>query len=182
MIPNTYKLQYSKEQIKEAVSRIGKQIAEWAKAVQQLTQKEVVAIPVLRGGIFFFADLARKVPASLEIVPGRSRAYQINQNAAQLDRVKITIENENLKDRSILLVDDICDSGRTMHSLKNYLIAEGVSEVKSAVLIHRLVEDSLFTPDWVGFEYKGDDWFVGYGMEDHNRWSNLPDIYTIPPK
>ncbi len=179
MLPGRYKIQYKSSEIADSVLRIGQQVGEWAKNVQQLSNQEVLAIPILRGGIFFFADLARQVPASIEVLPGRTKSYQSGKNAQQLDQVSILIENENLKDRSILLVDDICDSGRTLHALTQYMIEHGAKEVKSAVLIHRLLDKVLYQPDWIGFEFKGDDWFVGYGMEDKNRWSNLPDIYTI---
>ncbi len=178
-LPKKYILQYSRQDIESAVSRIGAEITVWASSVEQNTGKEVLAIPVLRGGIFFFADLAREVKASLELEPGRTRAYQLNQNAVSLEQVKVILEKENLKDRSILLVDDICDSGRTLTVLKDYLLKQGALEVKAAVLIQRQLAVEKFTPDWVGFKFEGSEWFVGYGMEDKNSWSNLPEIYTI---
>jgi hypoxanthine phosphoribosyltransferase len=182
MLPDNYKLQYKSGEIADAVARLGKEIGIWVKEVQEETQREVIAMPILRGGIFFFADLARQVPVSMEVIPGRTRTYQKNVNAAQLDQVKIIIENEDLKNRSILLVDDICDSGKTLYALTKYMLEQGAKEIKSAVLIHRILEKEIYKPDWIGFDFKGDEWFVGYGMEDKNRWSNLPDIYTISNK
>lgn len=178
-LPKEYRLQYSSAQIEESVARIGAEITEWAKSVQERSGKEVLAIPILRGGIFFFADLSRQVKTSLELEPGRTRSYQLNKNAEALEQVKVILENDNLKGRSVLLVDDICDSGRTLTVLTHYLKEQGAEEVKSAVLIQRKLEAPVFEPDWVGFKYDGQEWFVGYGMEDKNSWSNLPDIFVI---
>lgn len=182
MIPAHYKLLYKSSQIADAASRVGKEVGEWAKSIRLKYNQEVLTIPILRGGIFFFADLARQVPVSMEVLPGRTRSYKSGVNAEQLEQVSIIIDNENIKNRSILLVDDICDSGRTLNALTDYMKEHGANEVRSAVLIHRIIENAFHQPDWKGFEFKGQDWFVGYGMEDKNSWSNLPDIYTIQPK
>lgn len=179
MHPPTYKLQFDKESIALAVARMGEEITAWARDTEKVTGREVVAIPVLRGGIFFFADLARQIKNSLEIVPGRTSSYRVGENASELDKVKVSMEHESLEGRAVLLVDDICDSGRTLKVLSEYLTEKGVRDVRSAVLIRRVLDKPLYNPHWFGFEYHGNEWFVGYGMEDKNRWSNLPDIYTL---
>lgn len=179
MLPEYFKLMYTADQIAEASARLGAQIGKWAQSVYDKTKQDVIAIPVLRGGIFFFADLARQVPTSLQVLPGRTRAYKDGINAGQLEEVKVILDSETLKGRSILLVDDICDSGRTMHVLEKFILEKGATEVKAAVMVHRVVENEIYLPEWRGFEYEGKEWFVGYGMEDENRWVNLPNIYLI---
>lgn len=179
MIPPHYKLQYSEAAIAREVVRIGSEISFWAQKVYEKTDQDLLVVPVLRGGIFFFADLIRKVRWSVEVAPGRTRAYEQGQNAVQNAQVQINIDGVDVKGRSLLLVDDICDSGRTLKVLSEYLMGEGAIEVRSAVLIKRALKTCQFQPDWTGFEYESDEWFVGYGMEDSNRWSNLPSIYII---
>jgi hypoxanthine phosphoribosyltransferase len=88
-------------------------------------------------------------------------------------------ENLAVKGRVVLVIDDICDSGGTLQELERYLIAAGAREVRTVVLIRRLLDRPTFVPCWVGFEFTGLEWFVGYGMEDGNRWRNLPAVYTI---
>ena len=89
------------------------------------------------------------------------------------------LDEAAIRGRSVLLVDDICDSGVSLRALTQHLKHIGAREVRSAVLIRRAIENSAFTPEWVGFHHKGPEWFVGYGMDDSDRWSNLPDIYVI---
>ena len=66
-----------------------------------------------------------------------------------------------------------------MRALSKLLVELGAREVKTAVLIRRVIENPIFMPDWIGFNHKGPEWFVGYGMDDSNRFSNLSDIYVI---
>lgn len=177
-IPEHFSIQYSAEQIAEASCTLGSSIADWGTEVWNSTGKDILAIPILRGGIFFFADLVREIHCSVEVAPARTRAYTITGNE-EADEIELDLREVPAEGRSILLVDDICDSGRTLQTLTKAFQEIGATEVRSAVLIKRMLEQKTFDPEWVGFQFDGDEWFVGYGMEDSNRWSNLPDIYTI---
>ncbi len=179
MVPSNYKLIYSASQIQGAVQDLAKQVSAWVSEVHQRTGRDVVAVPLLRGGMFFYCDLVRQVPHSLELVPVKTSTYVEGVNAAELARVKIDMAGLSASGRSVLLVDDICDSGRTLVELKEQVLQAGAAEVRSAALIRRKLARESFLPDWVGFEYNGPEWFVGYGMEDQNRWRNLPDVYVI---
>lgn len=178
-IPSHFSPKFSRSQIQAAVDRLGAEITEWALEVWRSSHSDVVAIPILRGGLFFFADLVRAIETSVYIAPAQTWGYVPAANAVQSDQVRVNIENVPAKGRSILLVDDICDSGKTLEALKAALLEKGATSVKSAVLIRRVLEKQHATPDWVGFEYHGDEWFVGYGMEDSDRWRNLPDVHII---
>jgi hypoxanthine phosphoribosyltransferase len=179
MIPNNFHLLYSEQEIAEQTARLGKQISLWAQQTWEESHADLIAVPVLRGGIFFFADLVRKIDASVEITPVRTWAYEVGQNAVQRNEVGMNLEGLAAKGRKVLLIDDICDSGKTLAALADTLLSHGASEVRSAVLIKRMIDDSQYDPAWVGFEYSGPEWFVGYGMEDSERWRNLSDIYII---
>lgn len=179
MLPANFKTLYSDEQIANAVKRIGTEINVWAENIWKQSHTDLLTIPVLRGGIFFFADLVRQIQASVELAPARAIAYVDGQNEAQTTQVKINIDGVPAKGRSVLLVDEICDSGRTLKILSQTLLGAGAVEVKSAVLVKRIIDKETFNPDWVGFEYRGPEWLVGYGMDDNNRWRNLSSIYII---
>lgn len=179
MLPANFKLQYDRAQIAEAVQRMGQEISSWAEKVWQESHTDVVAVPVLRGGIFFFADLVREVGHSMEIAPAQTWTYESDANAVQRESMSLNLEQVPLKGRAILLIDDICDSGKTLRVLTETMSGQGAREVRSAVLIKRQLDEKTFDPDWVGFKYNGPEWMVGYGMEDCNRWRNLPSIYTI---
>lgn len=178
-IPSHFYMQYTADQISAAVKRIASEIDAWAAGVWSNSHTDILAIPVLRGGIFFFADLVRAIKHSVEITPAQTWAYELMQNNVQRNEVRLDLSQVPAVGREILLVDDICDSGRTLESLRSALLERGALSVRSAVLIKRVMSTPSFSPDWVGFEYKGQEWFVGYGMEDNERWRNLPGVYVI---
>ena len=136
-------------------------------------------MPVLRGGILFFADLAKRIDASIEISPIRTQSYQSGSNGVPVGSVAMNLDQLAVKGRVVLIVDDVCDSGRTLESLEQKLIEMGAREVRSVVLVRRLLDTPSFVPCWVGFQYEGPEWFVGFGMDDNERWRNLPSIYVI---
>lgn len=137
-------------------------------------------VPVLRGGIFFFADLVREMQCSVDIAPLRASVYEKGKNAVALEIGEVFDAGLEVQGRAVVIVDDVCDSGKTLSILAPRLKAAGASEVKTAVLIQRKLPTlSAKRPDWVGFEYKGPEWFVGYGMDDADRFRNLPDIYVM---
>ena len=182
MIPDIgtrYRLQYTEMEISQQITRLGTEIGVWAGPTYAETAKDILAIPLLRGGIFFFAALMPRVKCSVEMAPGRTRAYRKGENNEQLENVEIQLDGVNVAGRSVLLVDDICDSGRTLKLVSEHLRAQGAREVRSAVLIKREHDKSVFNPEWIGFTYYGPEWFVGFGMDDRDRFSNLPSIYTI---
>lgn len=179
MVPANFQTLYSAHEIARAVAAMGQEVSQWAEEVWRSSHTDILAIPVLRGGIFFFADLVRQVRSSVEVAPARTWAYEPSQNAVQRASVKVNIESVPARGRAVLLIDDICDSGRTLATLSSALREAGATEVRSAVLVWRKTAEQEFSPDWAAFSYPGTEWLVGYGMEDSNRWSNLPDIYVI---
>ena len=179
MIPAYFSLQYSREQITGVVQTLGSEITPWAEQVYRESAKDVLCIPILRGGIFFFADLVREIRESIEVAPVKTEAYEPGQNEVAVAEVKVSMEGVNPAGRSVLLVDDICDSGRTLDALTRIFLKQGAAEVRSAVLIKRELPEPGFNPEYTGFTYTGTEWFVGYGMEDGDRWRNLPEIYII---
>jgi len=178
-IPSHYTLKYSQVAIEHQVTRIAGEIEQWCREVSDTG--DVLVIPILRGGVYFFADLTRRIGCSVEMAPGRARAYEEGKNASARSEVYISLDGVSVSGRHVLFVDDICDSGRTLDKLVAYTLAQGAETVRSAVLIRRTLSTGGFTPDWVGFEFEGSDWFVGYGMDDRSRYSNLSQIYTIKP-
>lgn len=173
-LPNYLTPIYTREQISQVVAKLGKEITSWIGE-----DEHVISVPILRGSIFFFADLLREIDVSLEISPVRTWGYIPGQNDLLSEDLKLNLYDLDVKDKRILLVDDLCDSGRTLQALSEAITTLGAREVKSAVLIQRIFEDQCFQPDFTGFHYQGSEWFIGYGMEDQERYRNLPDIYLI---
>jgi hypoxanthine phosphoribosyltransferase len=180
-IPQHFSLTFSSQQIVAVCERLGQAITPWARQVTEQSGRDIVAVPILRGGLFFFADLVRAISTSVEVAPLQTSFYEEGQNnVVRHNGGHLPSSVSHFHKRSVLLVDDICDSGQTLASLKPHLLAAGATEVRSAVLIRRLPAPAeSIVPDWVGFDYQGPEWFVGYGMEDSGRWRNLPNVYVI---
>jgi hypoxanthine phosphoribosyltransferase len=179
-LPERYKLAFSREQINTRLDELGKEITEWALKAQDRTGKPVLGVCILRGGAPFFCDLVRRVPVSIEMNYCRTWSYSSGTNVQQKG-IRISVEEVVAEQRAILLVDDICDTGATLLKLNNVLLQLGAVEVRTAVLVHRMMSTSKYAPNWEAFSYRGEEWFVGYGMEDKNQFSNLPEVYTITP-
>ncbi len=177
-IPNEFTLIFPAARIAERTRELGASISEWAGKARKDTGRDVLAVPVLRGAIFFFADLVRSISCSVEIAPVRTWGYEGNELKAMME---VNLEGAKPEGRTILLVDDICDTGRSLHAVEDAFIAARAHEVKSVVLIRRMISSPAHVPEWTGFNFEKDSWFVGYGMDDNERWRNLPDIYVIPP-
>ena len=178
-IPANFSCVYSENDISVRVRELGHEISSWCEGVWRESHTDVLVIPVLRGGIFFFADLVRQLSTSIEIAPVRTRSYQAGVNAVQNDEVAIDATGLAVKGRVVLVVDDVSDSGSTLEALEATLTKMGAREVRTAVLVRRLLDKPSFVPCWVGFQYSGSEWIVGYGMDDNERWRNLPGVYVI---
>jgi hypoxanthine phosphoribosyltransferase len=178
-IPAHFSCVYSDKEITSRVKALGEEISSWCEGVWRDSHTDVLALPVMRGGIFFFADLSRALTASVEIAPITVQAYEPGGNGIKRKNVGVNLDSLAVKGRVVLVVDDVCDSGRTLEALEQELLARGAREVRTVVLVRRLLDTPSFVPCWVGFQYKGPEWLVGYGMDDNGRWRNLSGVYVI---
>ena len=174
-VPENLSEVISETQITSTVTRLAGEIDSWI--ASRGSDKDIVAMPVMRGALFFYADLMRELSHSVEIVPVRCWGYVLNQIGERLPQVRIELPDFDAEGKTILLVDEICDTGRTFKVLSDKLLSEGATVVKSVALVQRDIPTSLFAPDWVGVHYSADDWLVGYGMEDSERFRNLKAVY-----
>jgi hypoxanthine phosphoribosyltransferase len=178
-IPGNFVETFSADDIRQRVQELGNEMHAWCKRVWEESHTDVLALPVLRGGLFFFGDLVRALGFSVEVAPIRTQSYEPEKNGVQSASVTIHADDLAVKGRVVLVVDDICDSGRTLEALEKELLARGAREVRTVTLIRRLLDTPTFVPCWVGFNFRGPEWFVGYGMDDGERWRNLPGVYVI---
>ena len=180
-IPSNYRQIYSRSDVAASVKKVAGEINEWNKLVLDSDDDPLLAICVLRGAIFFFADLLRELDCPIDPTFCQAESYSMD-NEKIAKGVRVSVEGIIAQGRHVLLIDDICDTGLTLLKLHNVFLELGAKSVRSAVLIHREVEQSKFEPTWSAFDYSGDEWFVGYGLDDGGLHRNLPDVYVIEPK
>jgi len=176
-LPSEFQLTYSADAIAARIKELSIEITVWIKDAEKRTGMPVAAVCVLRGAVFFFTDLLRAFPVSVEPFFCRTRAY--SDDSQQLDEVEVDVDDLDVTGRAILLVDEICDTGATLRKLQEVFILNGAKEIHAAVAIQRKIDDSKYVPRWAAFIHDGPEWFVGYGMDSENRFRNLPAMYRI---
>ena len=176
MLPKNYRLQFKREQIQQVVAQVAEKLEPWVDEQSKLTGSDVIAIPILHGGIFFYADLSREIKHSLTLFPLKASGYTGNET--QSSELKIDFDFSTVKNKAVLLADEICESGRSLREVTKACLDAGATAVAQVVLIRR-EGAGTFQPTYVGLHYDGPEWFVGYGMDDNGRHRNLGDIYVI---
>lgn len=179
MHENNYKLEFNRASIETKVKTMAVEIQRWCLRVNSKHPDSLMAIPVLTGGLFFSSDLLKEIQVSLEIFPIKVTSYHNNTQRLEILNDLGCID---VRDKRILLIDDVCDTGNTLSFLSDALVTKGAYEVKTVTLIYRDGPEQKFKPDWFGFQYKGPEWFVGYGLDDCGKYRNLPAIYVIKPE
>lgn len=139
---------------------------------------QVVAI--LKGALVFMADLLRRVPLKLEIECLNVASYHGGtESSGQVDFLDRKLPE--VQGRSILIVDDILDTGRTLAAVGAKLREMGAREVKTCVLLTKDKERAAeVEADYSAFEI-GDEFVVGYGLDYDGKYRNLPYVGVLKP-
>lgn len=139
---------------------------------------DLTVIAVMHGSLFFVADLLRRVQLPLRIETLNVASYD-GAASTGLIRFRQT-ELPDVRGRQVLVLDDILDSGQTLHAICSRLQAEcAPAAIRTGVLLNkvrpRVVEVAA---DYVGFDI-GDEFVVGYGLDYNGEYRNLPLIGSL---
>ncbi len=137
-----------------------------------------VVVCILKGSIMFFADLVRNMKTRLTIdFMGVSSYGSGTKSSGEL---KITKElSSDIKDRDVLIVEDIIDSGNTLYKLKKLLIARQPASVNIITLLDKPQRREVpMEPDYTGFVIE-DEFVVGYGLDYAEEYRNLPYVGVL---
>lgn len=162
----------TQEQLKEVNERLG------AKITEDFKDKNLLVVGILKGSIYFMTDLTRCIdlPLKLDFLAVSSYGGGTSSSGA----VKILKDIDiNLEGYDILLVEDILDSGRTLHYVCEMLKTRKPKSVSIVTLLdkpERRVVD--LTPDYVGCQVP-DEFVVGYGLDYDQKYRNLPYIGSL---
>ena len=133
---------------------------------------------VLKGGSFFMCELAKRisVPVSLDFMSVSS--YGGDTKSSGVVRIVKDLD-EPLKDKHVIVIEDIVDSGRTLSYLLDMLESREPADVKLCTLLdkpdRRVVDVKV---DYTGFEIP-DEFVVGYGLDYDQKYRNLPYIGMV---
>lgn len=165
------RLLYSPERIAAEIQRLAGQItADYA-------GEELVMVVVLKGAFIFAADLARLVRVPLLVDFVKLSSYSGTDTTG---RVVITEDVTGvLAGKSVLVVEDIVDTGLTLAFLLENLQQRGVKSLRVCTLINKMERRRIeITPDYVGIECDG-GFLVGYGLDLDERYRELAAIYEL---
>lgn len=141
--------------------------------------KEFVAVGILKGAIFFLADLVRSLPLDCRVKIDFMAVSSYGASTKSSGIVKIVKDlDTDIKGRDVLLVEDILDTGLTLSYLQELLRGRAPRSLRTCVLLdkpdRRLVDVHV---DFKGFSIP-DEFVVGYGLDYSGFWRNLPSIYV----
>ena len=163
---------FTREQIESAVNRLAAEIT------RDYRDKNPVLIGILKGVFIFMADLVRSMNFPLEVDFIRLSSYGSGKQTS--GRVKIVQELScQVRDRHVLVVEDIIDTGITIAFLLDYLEEKNPASLKLCALLDK--PSRLRKP--VKIDYLGltvpDKFLVGYGLDCDEQYRNLPDIFYL---
>ncbi|OYP22082.1 hypoxanthine phosphoribosyltransferase [Lachnotalea glycerini] len=154
------------------IKEVGEQIS------KDYAGQEVHVICVLKGGVFFMCELAKRItlPLSMDFMSVSSYGSEKQSSGV----VKIIKDlDESLEGKNVIIVEDIIDSGRTLSYLVEILKKRNPKSLKICTLLdkpERRVTD--VTVDYVGFNIP-DEFVVGYGLDYAQKYRNLPFIGVV---
>ena len=142
--------------------------------------EEVVLVGILKGAVIFMSDLARAIGPEVDVRMDFMAVSSYGDASSSSGVVKIIKDMDAYAEgRNVILVEDIADTGLTLHYLTELLLARNPKTFKTCVLLEkperREVENEI---DYKGFTIP-DAFVVGYGLDYAGKWRHLPDIWCV---
>lgn len=162
----------SEKEVDERIALLGEQIS------KDYEGKEIHLICILKGGVFFACELAKRitVPVSLDFMSVSS--YGNSKESSGIVKIVKDLD-EPLEGKHVLIVEDIIDSGKTLNHLIPMLYARKPVDIKLCSLLSKPDRREVdVTIDYLGFEIP-DAFVVGYGLDYAQKYRNLPYVGIV---
>ena len=142
-----------------------------------LAGKDVVFLGILNGAFLFAADIFRRIEGQARISFVKLASYEGTSSSGFIK--ELIGWNEDIKNKTVVVVEDIVDTGNTLERIVDELVIRKAAEIKIATLLYK---PDAYTRDihldYVGFEIPN-DFVVGYGLDYDGYGRNLPSVYTL---
>ena len=160
----------SREEIEKRLDELAADIS------KDYAGKQLTLVCVLKGGVIFMVDLARKLSIPVEFDFIDISSYGSSDASSGVIKINKDLEN-SISGKDVLLVEDIIDSGRSLSFLMKHINAKMPNSLRMCALLdkpsRRVVDD--IKADYTGFKIP-DNFIVGYGLDYDQRYRNLPYI------
>lgn len=161
---------------------ISRDVQQVANSINKDYQGKVpLFIVVMNGAIIFAADLIRKINMRCEVTFIRVSSYWGMASTGQLEFL-VPLQ-QSVQGRDVIIVEDIIDSGLTIHHLKAHLRAQGAASVRTATMLFKpeKLEYNDAVPDYIGRRITN-EFVIGYGLDLDGFARNLDAVYKIKKK
>ena len=162
----------SKGEINKRIKRVAAQIS------TDYADKDLILIGILKGSFIFTADLIREITIPVKVDFIGTASY--HDGTSPSDKIEITKKlNIDIKQKDVLIVEDIIDTGRTLSFLKNYLNDFQPASIRlcTHIIKHERREIGMEIDYYCHSIEKG--FLVGYGLDYDEAYRNLPEIYHL---
>lgn len=167
-----FRVLITRDELDQRILELGKEIT------NDYRGKDPIVIGILNGCFVFISDLVRAIELDLEIDFLKISSY----GDAQVSSGNVTIlkdVNADIKDRHVLVVEDIVDTGLSLKYLEEKLTALKPASLGFVTLLYKKEKAKIhFDVDYVGFEIP-DEFVIGYGLDHKQILRNLPAIYVM---
>lgn len=166
-----FELFLTQTQIEEAIGQVADKIT------KELADEDPLFLCILNGSFMFASELMKRVNIPSELSFVKMSSYQGTRSTGKLKEL-IGLQ-EDIKDRTVVIVEDIVDTGYTMEMILEQLSCDQPKQIKIATLL--LKPDALkvdISLDYVAMEIPS-DFIVGYGLDYDGYGRNLPNIYKL---
>lgn len=164
---------HSAEAVQKALDSMAKAITD------KLKDKNPLLICVMTGALITMGHLATRLPFPLEMDYIHATRYRGAMRGGDLHW--LVEPRQSLKDRTVLIVDDIMDGGLTLSAIIDYCKQAGAADVYTAVMVSKIREREPgvdFEPDFVGLTTE-DKFLFGFGLDYEEYLRNAPGIYAV---
>lgn len=162
----------NRQDIERRVAEMGKQIE------ADFAGQELIALCVLKGAVFFAADLVRSMTMDVAMDFIQISSYGNQKYSSGV----VTILKEpqlDMHGKAVLIVEDIIDSGLSMREVFRYIESRGASVVKTATFLDKPKARKVpFSADYVGFSIDP-QFVIGYGLDFAEKYRNIPEIQVL---
>ncbi len=163
---------YSEEEIARRVTEMGHEIAQ-----VYSDEDDLLVLGLLKGSFIFLADLVRAIDRPLHVDFLQASSY--GSGKVSTGRVELVYDPEaDLEGRSVILVEDIVDSGNTMNRLIPILEARKPKSLEICALLHKRITTLVKQPRWVGFDAPS-EFLIGYGLDYSENFRHVPYIASL---
>ncbi|MEP5731870.1 MAG: hypoxanthine phosphoribosyltransferase [Sulfitobacter sp.] len=139
---------------------------------------KLIVVGLLRGSFVFIADLVRELDLPIEVDFLEASSYGDAMESSREVRILKDLRGA-IEGRDVLLVEDIVDTGHTLHHVTNLLKSRGPARLRTIALLDKPSRREVnMKADWTGFEIP-DEFVVGYGIDFAQRNRNLPHIGKV---